>query len=1127
MMNSSLLPSNNNSNSCMERYVNRYVVHQQPPPPSHHQPVHSQRLQSGTAPVVASAVAAGYYQQPANIHHQHHPHHHHQQHQHQQQQHQNQFITLSAHNHSVQHPNPSVPATPATHPTGGAAGGHGVSSNYMAGCYSGAGTGGASGWTGVPLISTASSNRRQRKHFTGSGGTVNNGNHYPYQQHLAQQQQHYNLPKGTTAGVEFDENANLTRLALHAQGAPLILSTNRYHHSHHRNHKSSSSASQQTAGCGVGSAKAFTSGGSQSQPESSTNCLTRSSTQPLHPGLGSNGGQRRPLDAHLVPVGAAGQSSGGVIKSYESVVSLESIPSSGNTSSPPTVMSGSAMASSVSSASSSSFSTSSTTSSSSTEMCLPRIIKPRKRRKKDRKPSAQPSSGSNGGAGSAGNGTEGSMCVVADDAASGCAVGGLPCMESLNVIGGTSVQAMNNILLQHQQSQLHYGSTSMEPLGGVPNVRDILNELCYIASHNPSVLFPEQLTAELAKILAGSNAAAARYQSQPQQQLLPRQQCTQLHRLLLQLQQNHLQHQQQQQLQHQRILQAQQQQLPSQHDQHQQLLYQQHHQQQYLTHAHFLHNQQQQTREHQVPLLSTAYSPGSESGDSSPASFHPPAALPGIFFASNDVNAAVPESVQEHDSNTLPSCSPSLPLSEPISPSASSNCSCRLCDPFGRIWAFPMLRQASCSSADGFEPEERKKNVGVIGSNRNSGAAVRGKWCTSTESAPIATITIGDSADECLSRKGSFSDSGSDSGCDLLLNRLPGLCSTEEEEDEDEENDDQGGSASEVEKGDSFLVTVKSKDPFARHYGNLPWLSSIVGQPVGSSTASPCLRKTNDDELLLMSELTKQLHETLDLDGETCKNQESFRMQKDSGNCSAPRSGSCSSSSSSSSSSTSDKSSGMGSLLGGDSPSTISPNAFGCFDALSHSNVFGEHGSIRNRLLVGGDRLFDPRDECLVISDNNACTSEMLHMVSLKMHTESFKSEDKEVGLVDGGNGGASDPEENGSVLQESDFVQCEKRNPLSLRPISVVSSLFSANQQSGAATTSKSWSSAGEADGGNFLYGREQQQQEHTASSFLLPSESQDHAQRYRQSSNGSIGDMLNCFDTVWSGGDHKQIRS
>uniref|UniRef100_A0A182XF64 Uncharacterized protein n=1 Tax=Anopheles quadriannulatus TaxID=34691 RepID=A0A182XF64_ANOQN len=930
-MNSSLLPSNNNSNSCMERYVNRYVVHQQPPPPSHHQPVHSQ-------------------------------------------------------------------PTPATHPTGGAAGGHGVSSNYMAGCYSGAGTGGASGWTGVPLISTASSNRRQRKHFTGNGGTVNNGNHYPYQQHLAQQhqQQHYNLPKGTSAGVEFDENANLTRLALHAQGAPLILSTNRYHHSHHRNHKSSSSASQQTAGCGVGSAKAFTSGGSQSQPESSTNCLTRSSTQLLHPGLGSNGGQRRPLDAHPVPVGAAGQSSGGVIKSYESVVSLESIPSSGNTSSPPTVMSGSAMASSVSSASSSSFSTSSTTSSSSTEMCLPRIIKPRKRRKKDRKPSTQPSSGSNGGAGSAGNGTEGGMCVAADDADSGCAIGGLPCMESLNVIGGTSVQAMNNILLQHQQSQLHYGSTSMEPLGGVPNVRDILNELCYIASHNPSVLFPEH--------------------------------------------------------------------------------------------------------------------PGSESGDSSPASFHPPAALPGIFFASNDVNAAVPESVQEQDSNTLPSCSTSLPLSEPISPSASSNCSCRLCDPFGRIWAFPMLRQASCSSADGFEPEERKKNVGVIGSNRNSGAAVRGKWCTSTESAPFATVTIGDSADECLSRKGSFSDSGSDSGCDLLLNRLPGLCSTEEEEDEDEENDDQGGSASEVEKGDSFLVTVQSKDPFAGHYGNLPWLSSIVGQPVGSSTASPCLRKTNDDELLLMSELTKQLHETLDLDGETCKNQESFSMQKDSGNCSAPRSGSCSSSSSSSSSSsTSDKSSGMGSLLGGDSPSTVSPNAFGSFDALSHSNVFGEHGSIRNRLLVGGDRPFDPRDECLVISENNACTSEMLHMVSLKMHTE---SEDKEAGLVGRGNGGASDPEENGSVLQESDFVQCEKRNPLSLRPISVVSSLFSANQQSGAATTSKSWSSAGEAGGGNFLFGREQQQQEHTAS-FLLPSESQDHAQRYRQSSNGSVGDMLNCFDT------------
>uniref|UniRef100_A0A182PLG7 Uncharacterized protein n=1 Tax=Anopheles epiroticus TaxID=199890 RepID=A0A182PLG7_9DIPT len=1028
-MNSSLLPSTSNSNSCMERYVNRYVVHQQSGP-SHHHPVHSQH--PGSPSVAASVVATGYFHQPGNIHphQQHHSQNHHPQQQ--QQSHQNQFLTLATHNRSGQHSSPSVSATPAAHPAGGASG-HGASSNYMVGCYGAGGVGGASGWTGVPLISTASNNRRQRKHFSGSG-TANNGNHYPYQQYLAQQQ-HYNLTKGTSSGPEFDENANLTRLALHAQGAPLILSTNRYHHGHHRNHKSSSSAAPQTSGCGVGSAKAVTSGGSQIQSESSTNCSTRSATQLSHPGLGCNGGQRRPLDGHhAAPMGAGGQSSD-AIKSYESVASLELIPSSGNTSSPATVMSGSAMSSSVSSASSAS----SSASSSSTEMCLPRIIKPRKRRKKDRKPNTQTLSAANGGVGSAGSVAEGGVCVPSDGGTSGCSsASAVPCMEShlLNVAAGNSIQAMNNIMLQHQQSQLQYGPASMEPVGGVPNVRDILNELSYIVSQNPSLQ-----------------------------------------------------------------------------------------QQQYSTHEHLSHHPQQ-TQDHQLVHLNTAFcnvnSPGSESGDSGNASLRSQTTASGLYFPSTDLNGVVVDSVQEQESSsTSSSYSTSIALPEPTSPSVSSNCSCRLCDPFGRIWAFPMLRQTSCSSAEGFEPEERKKNVGVIGSNRNgAGAAARGKWCTSTGSAPFATISIGDSADECLSRKGSFSDSGSDSGCDLLLSRLPGLCSTEEEEEEEDEEEDNGdrggGCASEVEKSsDSLLASLQSKDSFAENYRNLPWLSSIVGHPVVSTEASFCARKTNDDELLLMSELTKKLHETLDLDGvgEPCA--------KDGAGAMAPRSGSCSSSSSSSSS-TSDNSSGMGSLLGGDFPSTASPsNVFASYDIAQRST--------ENRLLTSGDRLFDPRAECLVIDgSSDVCASEMLHMVSMKKRTGSSQGEEKGAGLVGVGNGG-SGPEENGIVLRESgDFVQCEKRNPLSLRPISVVSSLFSVNQQGSAASSGRGWIGNGAGTGGssNFLFGSDQQQQEHVGS-FLLPAELQDHPQRYRQPSDGvSVGDMLNCFDTVWSGGDHKSLR-
>lgn len=83
-----------------------------------------------------------------------------------------------------------------------------------------------------------------------------------------------------------------------------------------------------------------------------------------------------------------------------------------------------------------------------------------------------------------------------------------------------------------------------------------------------------------------------------------------------------------------------------------------------------------------------------------------------------------------------------------------SSCSCRLCDPYCKIWAFPLRRSCSDNSAE----IEQKKDVGVIGSNRLQ--TVRNEWRSTPHS-------INDSLDYTNSRKGSFSDSG-DSGCDIL-----------------------------------------------------------------------------------------------------------------------------------------------------------------------------------------------------------------------------------------------------------------------------------------------------------------------------------------------------------------------
>lgn len=124
----------------------------------------------------------------------------------------------------------------------------------------------------------------------------------------------------------------------------------------------------------------------------------------------------------------------------------------------------------------------------------------------------------------------------------------------------------------------------------------------------------------------------------------------------------------------------------------------------------------------------------------------------------------------------LPSSASSSPislsnssLSSSTTASSYSNCSCRLCDPNCKLWAFSLRRSFSDNSAVE-HIETSRKDVGVIGGNR-----VKTEWSAGSESilSILDMIEFNDYqqkavvADNRL-RSESSSDSG-DSGCDLLL----------------------------------------------------------------------------------------------------------------------------------------------------------------------------------------------------------------------------------------------------------------------------------------------------------------------------------------------------------------------
>lgn len=107
----------------------------------------------------------------------------------------------------------------------------------------------------------------------------------------------------------------------------------------------------------------------------------------------------------------------------------------------------------------------------------------------------------------------------------------------------------------------------------------------------------------------------------------------------------------------------------------------------------------------------------------------------------------------------------------------TSSCSCRLCDPFCKIWAFPLRRSCSDNSADlelyTGELVQGKKDVGVIGGNRTL-QPHKTNW---TNSKSMNTKELNNLYQQSSKKNNvshierlrheSLSDSG-DSGCDLL-----------------------------------------------------------------------------------------------------------------------------------------------------------------------------------------------------------------------------------------------------------------------------------------------------------------------------------------------------------------------
>lgn len=247
-------------------------------------------------------------------------------------------------------------------------------------------------------------------------------------------------------------------------------------------------------------------------------------------------------------------------------------------------------------------------------------------------------------------------------------------------------------------------------------------------------------------------------------------------------------------------------------------------------------------------------------------------------------------------------------------------CSCRLCDPFGKIWAFPLRRSCSDNSAE--IELNRAKDVGVIGSNRSN--SFRSEWRSSPHSLDQQQQASQQEQQRNgqqqqqqqlqdfgsgSSRKGSFSDSG-DSGCDLLSGLT--FCS-----------EDILGSVNR----ELFLTPVDAAKEFkfpSTASGGGGGGGSLVNNNISISASDSVNAGESNSELRLISELTKKLNEGLDLGGRSSGS-------SDSGSSSSVFSdgGVFSSASAGVSSEGSPPNSGG-----------VAPDLFVNFDAISRNNLF-------------------------------------------------------------------------------------------------------------------------------------------------------------------------------------------
>jgi hypothetical protein len=162
------------------------------------------------------------------------------------------------------------------------------------------------------------------------------------------------------------------------------------------------------------------------------------------------------------------------------------------------------------------------------------------------------------------------------------------------------------------------------------------------------------------------------------------------------------------------------------------------------------------------------------------------------LFFNNDFNANLMSASHHHHIGSTSSSPISLSNSSLSSSTgggtSSSSCSCRLCDPNCKIWAFPLRRSFSDNAAVEIELEHhlnsidsmssisKKKDVGVIGGNR---VKAESNLCTNSSFAIMDLIEFNHNRNPqhlmaaATSRlRSESSEDSADSGCELLLSGL-------------------------------------------------------------------------------------------------------------------------------------------------------------------------------------------------------------------------------------------------------------------------------------------------------------------------------------------------------------------